>query len=348
MSKASVLQSDDVAALDRRMAEHFLTGHWQTVAEREEEPKPWLWRWSVIYSCLQEAGEVVPLGKVDDPNNRRTVQLRNPALARGATRTIGMSVQLVNPGETAECHRHTNAALRFVIESKGMYTTVEGERLLMEPGDLLLTPNWTWHDHANVTDSPAIWLDVLDGRLTRYLSASFHEVYSEGRTQPVTKPEGYSKHRLSSIRPRTTVNGNQAFPFVYKWAETRQTLEKLAEAGDASPYDGILLEYTNPVTGGPTMPTIGCWIQMLRPGEETRKHRHTGSSIFHVVQGEGIVFAGKREMEKFEWGERDCFVVPSWCWHQFRNLSNTKPAIIFSVTDRPVLEALGLYREENG
>ena len=347
MNSPDNLQNEKVAALDRRMAENYLTGHWQTTEEREEDLRPWLWRWPVIYSCLQEAGEVVPLGKVDDPNNRRTVQLRNPAQSRGASRTLGMSVQLVNPGETAECHRHTNAALRFVIESKGTCTTVEGERILMEPGDLLLTPNWTWHDHANFTDAQAIWLDVLDGRLTRHLGAAFHEVYSEGRTQPITKPDGYSKQRLGAIRPRVVNHSNQAFPYAYKWADTKKALEKLAEAGDASPYDGILLEYTNPVTGGPTMPTIGCWIQMLRPGEETRRHRHMGIAIYHVVQGEGVILAGKRDMEKFEWGERDCFFVPLWCWHQFRNTSNTKPAIIFSVMDRPVLEALGLYREEN-
>jgi gentisate 1,2-dioxygenase len=347
MSNAGHLQREQVFSLDRRMAENFLTGHWQTSGEREDDLKPWVWRWSVIYSCLREAGEVVPLGKVDDPNNRRTVQLRNPGLPRGASRTLGMSVQLVNPGETAECHRHTNAALRFVVESKGMYTTVEGERLLMEPGDLLLTPNWTWHDHANFTDSQAVWLDVLDGRLTRYLGASFHQLYSEGAVQPVTKPDGYSQRRLGTIRPRVTNNFNQAFPYKYGWTETLNALEQLAKAGEATPYDGVLLEYVNPVTGGPTMPTIGCWIQMLRPGETTRKHRHTGITIYHAVQGEGATLAGKRDMEKLEWGERDCFVVPSWCWHEHRNTSSTKPAVLFSVTDRPVLESLGLYREEN-
>jgi gentisate 1,2-dioxygenase len=128
MSDTGQLDNEKVAALDRRMAENYLTGHWQIGGEREEDLRPWLWRWSVIYSCLQEAGQVVPLGKVDDPNNRRTVQLRNPAQARGASRTIGMSVQLVNPGETAECHRHTNAALRFVLESRAC------TRLLKERG----------------------------------------------------------------------------------------------------------------------------------------------------------------------------------------------------------------------
>jgi gentisate 1,2-dioxygenase len=346
MSDVGYLQNEKVTALDRRMAENYLTGHWQTGGEQEEDLKPWLWRWPVIYSCLQEAGQVVPLGKVDDPNNRRTVQLRNPGQSRGVSRTLGMSVQLVNPGETAECHRHTNAALRFVIESKGTTTTVEGERILMEPGDLLLTPNWTWHDHANFTDGQAIWLDVLDGRLTRLLGANFHQLYSEGTVQPITKPDGYSKQRLGSIRPRVATMTNQAFPYAYKWSDTKQALEELAQAGETDPYDGVLLEYTNPVTGGPTMPTIGCWIQMLRPGETTKRHRHTGITISHVVQGEGATLAGKREMEKLEWAQRDCFFVPSWCWHEHHNTSSTKPAIIFSVTDRPVMEALCLYREE--
>ena len=113
---------------------------------------PHLWPWSVIYSCLMESGEVVKLGGVDDAANRRTVQLVNPALTqrKATSRTLQMSIQLVKPGERAECHRHTAAALRFVVEGDGTgYTNVEGEEMLMEPGDLVLTPNWTWHDHFN-------------------------------------------------------------------------------------------------------------------------------------------------------------------------------------------------------
>ena len=145
----AVPESPELEALHQRLAENSLGGHWQS---REKPPKlkPWVWPWSAIYSCLMESGEVVKLGGIDDAAKRRTVQLVNPAITnlKATSRTIQMSIQLVKPGERAECHRHSAAALRFVVEGDGTgYTNVEGEEMLMEPGDLVLTPNWTWHDH---------------------------------------------------------------------------------------------------------------------------------------------------------------------------------------------------------
>jgi len=351
MSEVNVTAEDPrLEALHRRLAENSLGGHWQS---RQRAPKlqPYLWPWSVIYSCLMESGEVVKLGQVGDAANRRTVQLVNPALTvqKSTSRTLQMSIQLVKPGERAECHRHTAAALRFVVEADGTgYTTVEGEEMLMEPGDLVLTPNWTWHDHYNPGKNPIVWLDVLDVHLATYLDAQFQENYGEGPAQPVIKPDGYCRQRLGAVRPRMGSVSNQALPYTYKWRDTLQALKEVAAAGQIDPCDGILLEYANPLTGGHTMPTIGCWVQWLPPGETTKPHRHTSSTIYHVVQGEGATIVGEKKGvgDDLKWGPKDCFFVPSWKWHQFRNNSKKEPAIIFSVTDRPVLESLGLYREE--
>jgi gentisate 1,2-dioxygenase/1-hydroxy-2-naphthoate dioxygenase len=109
-----------------------------------------------------------------------------------------------------------------------------------------------------------------------------------------------------------------------------------------------LLEYTNPLTGGPTMPTIGCWVQWVPPGAATKPHRHTSSTIYHVVEGEGVTTVGDKKNGGTElaWGSRDCFFVPPWKWHHLKNNSRREPALLFSVTDRPVLESLGLFREE--
>jgi gentisate 1,2-dioxygenase len=330
---------ESLAALHERMAGWSLAGHWQP--RRELAPlEPRLWRWEEIYTCLTEAGEVVKLG---EDTGRRTVQLINPALIqeKATTRTIQMSVQLVKPGEVAECHRHTAAALRFVVMGHGAYTVVEGERFSMAPADLVLTPNWTWHDHTNNTDEPIIWLDVLDTHLAKYLDASFLEQYPAS-SQPITKPDGISRWGLGLTRPRQAAASNEAPPFNYKWQDTQAALEALA-GGEGDPFDGVLLEYTNPLTGGHTMPTINCQIQMLRPGEATGVHRHTSSTIYHCVRGSGVTTVDELGLE---WGEKDCFFVPSWRWHSHRNPSNTQPAILFSVSDRPVLEAIGLYRVE--
>jgi gentisate 1,2-dioxygenase len=346
----AVPQTPELEKLHARLDEYSLAGHWQT-REKNPELMPHLWPWSVIYSCLMESGEVVKLGGIDDAAKRRTVQLVNPALTdkKATSRTLQMSIQLVKPDERAECHRHSAAALRFVVEGDGTaFTTVEGEEMLMEPGDLVLTPNWTWHDHFNPGRSNIVWLDVLDSHLTRYLDAGFEENYAEGPAQAIVKRDGYSKMRYGAIRPRATTVGNAALPYNYKWRDTLQALHETAAAGAVDPHDGVLLEYAHPLTGGPTMPTIGCWVQMLPPGESTAPHRHTSSSIFHVVQGQGTTSVGKTKaaIKELSWGAHDCFFVPPWNWHRFENKSQKEPAILFSVTDRPVLESLGLFREE--
>jgi gentisate 1,2-dioxygenase len=294
---------------------------------------------------------VVELGGAGDAAARRTVQLINPALMteKSTSRTFQVSIQLVKPGETAECHRHTFNAMRFVVQSKGMYTTAEGEQMIMEPGDLLIQPGWAWHDHTNLTDEPAIWLDLLDHPLTRYLDSMFSEVYAEGAAHPVTKPDGYSRRRFGTVRPSADSIANKAVAFCYKWKETLPVLEALAAAEEShDPFDGVLLEYTNPLTGGPTLPTIGAGVQMLRPGETTRPHRHTSCTVYHAVQGRGVTILGKAEAKEFSWGDKDCFFVPPWHWHQHRNLSSREPAILFSISDRPTIQSLGFYREEKG
>lgn len=362
MSNVDVAPDPRIEALHRRLAENSLGGHWQPREERTLPLVPFLWKWAAIYSCLMESGEVIRLGHIDEAAKRRTVNLVNPTLlARKATsRTLQMSVQLVKPGEMAECHRHTAGALRFAVEGDGTgYTNVEGEQMLMEPGDLVLTPNWTWHDHQNPGTKNLVWLDVLDTHLTTHLDAGFHENYSEdpvqqnyfkGPVQPVVRTDGYCRERFAAVRPRTAKADGRAVPYAYKWRDTLHALNAMSAAGHKDPHEGVLVEYINPLTGGPTLPTIGCRAQLLAPGEMTRPLRCTSGTIYHVVQGQGVTIVGQKKGggEELVWGPRDCFFVPSKDWRQFRNTSKTESAILFSVTDRPVLEAIGLYREEHG
>jgi gentisate 1,2-dioxygenase len=120
-------------------------------------------------------------------------------------------------------------------------------------------------------------------------------------------------------------------------------LVKASQASDGSPYDGIIMQYVNPATGGPVMKTLGACIQLLRAGERTRAHRHTGSIVYNVAKGEGFsIIAGRR----FDWRKNDIFVVPSWAWHEHANASDREDAVLFSFNDLPSMQALGLYREE--
>ncbi len=333
--------------LNSRLKNAALRGAWQREPKEKEKPvKPWLWRWRDIDSNLLEAGELIPL---DDVMRMRTIRLVNPSqpVAVGTAKTFGVTIQHLNCGEITESHRHTSASLYFVIQGKSCFTTAEGEQQFMEPGDLLIQPSWTWHGTKNNGNEPAIWLTSMDTPLNEFLEAYFREKYPDGFLQPFTKPDGYHMRRMVTLRARSS-EGEGRYPVKYCWKDTIDTLNTLAVANEVDPYDGVILDYINPISGGPTTETLGCRIQMLRPGEETRSHRHTSNTIYHVVRGAGLARVGqnKGEEQALRWGERDCFIVPSWQWHGFKNDSTTAPAILFSVSDRPLLQATRLYREQ--
>jgi gentisate 1,2-dioxygenase len=328
--------------LEKLNATPLWTQHRAATAEPQSKAAPCVWHWRDLRPQAMRATELVGTQQAE----RRVLILTNPgASAMSATNTITANIQVVMPGEIARAHRHTPAALRMVIESKGGYTAVNGEKLPMLPGDLILTPNWTWHDHANDTDEPMIWLDGLDAPIVRMLEAGFQEPY-EGEAQPVGEGFGKSLNKYGSagLRPawEAAPTGGSSPLWRYPYTEAKAALEKLAAQGESSPFDGVILEYTNPVTGGPAMTTMGCYIQLLRPGERTRSHRHTSNASYHVVEGEGYSIVGG---QRLDWEDKDVFVTPIWTWHEHVNTGN-RPAILFSHTDIPVMRALDLYREQ--
>jgi gentisate 1,2-dioxygenase len=219
----------------------------------------------------------------------------------------------------------------------------------MEPGDLLTQPTWTWHGTTNTGAEPAIWFTAMDSTLMQHLDNWVNERYPESFSQPITKPDGYHMSRLGALRPTAGLGVNLSYPIKYCWRDTIAALEATAAAGESDPFDGVVLDYVEPRSGGPTTATLHCRIQLLRPGEATQSHRHTGSTVYHVVRGNGAVQVGASRGDEvsLSWQERDCFNVPTWYWHRLQNFSLHAPAILFSVTDRPIFEALRLYREQS-
>ena len=334
-----------LADLERDMEAKSLGGHWQMEARMPGEPKttvlPYLWRWTDVWSALEEAGELVSM----EMAGRRTVRLFNPGLAAGGrpttTQTLHMSVQLVKPGEIAECHRHTLAAIRFVVRGRGAYTTVEGQRCPMAPGDLILTPAWTWHDHTHDGGEPMAWLDGLDIPLVQALQQVVFEPFPEER-QPVACSSDASGGLYGAIAPPGPPPGPANPYYHYRWADAEAALAALVQSAEPDPYDGYHLIYRNPSTGGATLPTMTCALTMLRPGQETRAHRHTSAVIYHCFRGQGSTWIGD---QRFDWGPGDSFVVPLWYPHRHANTADAD-AVLFSMSDQPVLQALGFYREQ--
>ncbi|SRR5713226_197243 len=321
--------------LESWLTEKNLRGHWQMESGREEF-RPHLWKWDDIYKGLMLATELVPM----DKTARRTIQLKNPSLGDRMTNTIHLSVQCVMPGEIAKAHRHNAAAIRFVIRSApGTFTVIEGEPAPMEAGDLITTPSWTWHDHYNSSSEPTIWLDGLDIRLVS-MGRNLFENYPRDQ-QPRERPAGFSSRIFGYAKPAWMNSEHLTPPFRYPWEDTYATLSALRES-EGDPFNGILLSYKHPVHGGATLPTFACELQLLRPNEKTRSHRHNSTTIYHVFRGEGLTVA---DGERLEWSQGDIFVVPPWSWHKHENRSS-QDAILFSIADWPAMMALGIYREE--
>jgi len=334
---------DKMDEFNRELAEKNLIGYWSIVRGRgdEYEPQssflPCLWKWDDVSSALNKAGDT--LGLKD--SFRRFIGFRNPDLKVGTTHTMLLGVQLVKPGETAEAHHHTMGAIRFVIRGGGAQTTVNGEPFPMEPGDLITTPSLSWHDHYNGSDQPIVWLDGADGPLLKYLEVGFGKLYDK-KQQPHSRPTGYSSYELAPARPTwVPSNPTQPPPYRYKWEDTERALKILGEKpGD--PCDGLLLRYVNPVTSGPTLPTLSCEIQMLRPGEKTKAHRHTSTAIYHVLNGKGFTVI---DDTRYDWATGDSFTVPLWHWHHHGSASG-EASVLFVMNDKPVMTALGFHREE--
>jgi gentisate 1,2-dioxygenase len=301
---------------------------------------PVLWDYdNVVRAHLMEAGRMISAREAE----RRVLMLENPGLRGRAcvTRSLYAGVQLVLPGDIAPAHRHTQSALRFIIEGANAYTTVDGERTLMQPGDFVTTPGWTWHDHGNQTDQPMVWIDILDLPLVRLLGGGFAESIDVA-SQPVTKPLGDSSARYAqNMLPVDWTAHSKSSPiFNYPYSRSREALATLARNGAPDACHGYKLRYVNPASGGYVLPTIGTFLQLLPAGLQTAPYRCTDGTLYIVVEGQGETRIGE---QVFKWKPRDVFVVPSWALHTHHAYGE---AVLFSASDRPVQQTLGLWREQ--
>jgi gentisate 1,2-dioxygenase len=326
--------------LDRELENNQLSGFWKTRVPLHTSEAPYLWKWESLLDGLLKASETIGIEQAE----RRAIRLVNPHLPiKSTSHTLQFTFSIVNPGEVARAHRHNMAAIRFVVRGQGAYTAVDGEKFPMEEGDLILTPNWTWHDHHNESEDPIIWLDGLDGPLIQSLNVLFFEEYEKAE-QPIYRKTGESLSRFGFARtPQQDEGRFRGIPFRYRWQETYKSLTDMGDK-ECEPYDGRLLRYINPATGGYTYPTMSCEIQRFGAREKTKSHRHTSTTLYHVFSGQGRTLVGE---SRLDWKKGDSFVIPLWQWHAHENKCDDD-AILFSINDRPVMEALGLYREQPG
>jgi gentisate 1,2-dioxygenase len=339
-------------AFYERLAAKNMAPLWESLkglVPREPAPNavPAIWRYEELRDLCLEAGRLITAREAQ----RRVLVLENPGLPGTSriTQSLYAGLQVLMPGEVAPSHRHTQSALRFVLEGQGAYTAVDGERTTMSPGDFVITPPWSWHDHGNQSGQPMVWLDGLDIPLVNFLDAGFSEDDPRD-VQPVERPEGDSLARYGTgLLPlgegrglgAAEVGGAATSPvFNYPYVRARAALEAMRQREVWDPHTGLRLRYTNPLDGGWAMPTIGTFLQLLPAGFATRGYRSTDASVFALVEGRGRTRVGDRTLE---WGPRDVFVVPAWSRHTHEA---DEESVLFSFSNRPAQEKLGLFREE--
>lgn len=276
------------------------------------------WRYANVRPYLQQAGELITAAEAE----RRVLILENPALPGHSTttRTLYAGLQLILPGEVAPCHRHTQSALRFIMEGTGAFTAVDGEKCYMNRWDLILTPPWHWHDHGNETNAPMVWLDGLDIPLITALDVSFAESLPGRQAHPETAPPASST-------------------FVYPYAVWRENLERLRHIA-WNAHHGVRTEFSNKVDGGSIMPTISAYAQLIPASRATQPLRSTDGGIYAVVEGQGQAHIGEKT---FDLEVGDVFVVPAW---QSRRFAASSDLVMFSFSDKATHEKLGLWREQ--
>lgn len=269
------------------------------------------WRYADARIALDAAGRLIGT----DLAERRNLILRSPIPDNvfATTRTLVNAYQMILPGEKARSHRHSPHALRVILDARRAYSVVNGEKTLMETGDVVLTPGWSWHGHGHDGDEPAYWLDGLDVPLTQLLEPMFFEIH----------PQGFEKVDVLT----------EESPMRFTWASIQARTEKAAPDGEGHYGRRVRLD-------APTMPTIGLYVERLEAGQKTRRYRMSANATFCPMLGAGVSRIGG---ETFRWERGDTFAAPTWSWIEHEATSDT---ILFTMTDEPLMRFARYWRFE--
>ena len=293
------------------------------------------WRWRDLQTLIDMTAQIVDTEQAE----RRVLMLQNPAHGHGgrggaATPNLTANLQILLPGEKARPHRHTIHALRFVMEGTGATTFVDGKACPMEPGDMILTPAWTWHEHVHKGRQRMVWFDGLDAPLRRHMNAAAFEP-GPAHDVPATADDG--AFAATGLVPATGSSKDYSPIFRYPWATAKAALGHVSAAADGT----RTLRYVNPQTGGPAMSLLDCFLVSVPKGAESQTRRTSADAVCIVAEGSGTSSIGDK---KISWEKNDVFTVPHDTW--FSHRASGGDAILFVMTDRDLKSRLGLLNEE--
>jgi gentisate 1,2-dioxygenase len=325
--------------LERFLAAHHLIG---AGLRREGRAAPRQgntaahWTWGGIYKGLMRSGEIVTVG----PNGMTGMRSVTGIEARNFP--IWMNAQILMPGERTQAHRNLRSETRLVCQApRDAMFVCEYEAYSMERGDVVISPPWTFHDHWNRGDTPAIWIDGYDNGYNPNVNVN-ERMPDDRPYEEINRPADYGRRTLGHVRPISDRAPFPLPPMRYPWVETTAGLQALRETEANDPYEGFLVMLASPVDGGPTLPTIAWQAQLLTPTLKTLPHRHNSTTFYFAFEGEGALVI---EGERLEWRKGDIFAVPAWKWHHHENNKQTD-SILFSIDDWPAMKKLGFYMKE--
>jgi len=328
------------------------------VSANQLKAQPCLWRWKDYGPYLERISKIAAEADISPIEfaDRQSILLVNPGLGGRLqiTSTMRTAISVYVPKDKAPAHIHSANASRTILTDRGGYTNVEGERCECRRGDIIWTPNGTWHDHGNDDDEPVMWIDMLDWPLLEYLDAAWVDLdypaasHSNAAVQSTVHTDGYSTrlYGAGGLKPLFVSHqrgwGDDPTPMIhFKGSDVREALERLkAEAGD--PYEGIVMQFVNPVTGRSVYPTMNYQAQLLRAGEATRPKRETSSTFVIVMEGEGYSEVGGK---RFDWTRNDVMVMPNFLWRRHVNTGKSD-AVLYTVSDAALLKNISQYRAQ--
>ena len=280
-------------------------------SQERSKYRPQQWKYAAVHRALEAAGALIDVQLAE----RRNLILRNAIEDNewATCRTLVCAYQMILPGETAPSHRHTSNALRVIIDAKGSYSIVDGMKMPMESGDVVLTPSGHWHGHGHEGDEPAYWLDCLDVPLTYLLEPMYFQPFPQV-FEPITEKVTESPYRFSS--------------------------EFIARGIDEAKADPELLHGPRLELPTPSMPAVGLTVERLESGRRYREHRKTVNRIFAVMEGSGHSRVGD---ESFAWSRGDTFLVPSSYWLQHHAQSDS---MLLEMSDEPLMRFARYYSLE--
>ncbi len=362
----------ELDALHRDVAANNMAPYWvvdRKVAHDEDrqiqqgrKAVPFIWKYKTqIEPLLYRSAALIRT----ETSERRSLVLVNPGLApqRAAVSTLYVAYRLNDPVEIMPPHRHTPNAIRLGLTGTSNFTGVEGENILFGPGDLVLTPHDTWHNHGNQSEEPAINVSVLDLPLAETLNSIYfeHDYTEEEEGKRVKRvmqterfPADYSArvYGQGGLLPRFVSHhrgaGAASPMYVYRYEAMREALEKFRN-WEGDKHEALMIEYVNPTTGLSVYRTMTFFMQMLRPGENTLPLKQSANLTLTPFEGRGYSIVGD---QRIDWEPYDTFVVPGGTWCEHHLLSDKEPAILFVASDEPTLKALAFYQKhgknENG